>query len=470
MWTAAKALKEIHNANYPTRKENQKAEKFYRGNAPERLHDSHMQTLYLLLMDWSDDQEQARARDGQEYVSLALKTNNAKAQKGKRDKRTTSRHLARLAEAGYLISETCDKSREFPKGIKPKKIFHGSNVGYTVFLSPEFARAATTLPAFKGLLNPLSGAIMETNCPDNIEDKTNQLTISKKVSVPDVCNEDKRQKTNESKLQRSEEAVKEIPAAAAKNYTLTLHAELAQSGQLIIAYAMMIIDAYIKKLAPAMSMQIHDNERKRAMSQAIRLLKTATDLENMVDRICTTIDHMHGWIGKNPNKNFVPLPSYWFNPDYRFNIWTAEKKYYLPYLQKGLVWKEQREKKAKEDKSYQDRNDSKKMRRSGYHNLAGQLKTAFRNHHPQDTRLFSADLNKWAEHLRLLIENDKRSPGEVVAVANWLLNSGSKKAAYWMKDAGGYGIRSASGFRRNYTSILQQYGQDKAKSHGHDRK
>ncbi|MEL6193774.1 MAG: hypothetical protein AAFR66_17055 [Bacteroidota bacterium] len=461
-------MKENHNAKYPTKAENPKAPKHYRSNAPERLHDSHMQTLYLLLMDYADDQERRKVVEASEYLSLSLKTNNAKAQKKKRDKRTTSRHLARLTEAGFLLSETCDKSQEFPQGIKPKKIFHGSSVGYTLFFAPEFVRAATTLPEFRGLYNTLTFSTMETKFPDNIEDLPKELIISQKASVPDICTEEEPQKINGGKVLNQKDSEENIlPAAAAQNYSLSLHHQLAQKGQLVIAYALMIVDAYIKKLAPAMGKEIHQNEVRRAKAQVIRLLQSADNLEAFTDRICATIDHMQRWIELDPDKNFVPLPSYWFNPDYRYNIVSAEKKYLLPYLQKGKLWKEKREKAEGEKHSFQTSTDQQKMKNSGYHDLAGQMKKAFRKHHPGDSRLFSADLNKWAKHIQLLIDKDKRSPSEVVAVANWLLNSGSKKASYWLKDAGGFGLRSASGFRRNYTSILQQYGQDKATKYTH---
>ena len=70
-------------------------------------------------------------------------------------------------------------------------------------------------------------------------------------------------------------------------------------------------------------------------------------------------------------------------------------------------------------------------------------------------------LSDWANDFRLLVETDKRSIDTVKAILTWLKNGAGKEQAFWRKT-----VSSASGFRRNFSSMYRQYkekGEEKKK-------
>ncbi|MEO0471161.1 MAG: hypothetical protein AAF206_16150 [Bacteroidota bacterium] len=231
---------------------------------------------------------------------------------------------------------------------------------------------------------------------------------------------------------------------------------LFMAGQEITAFAVLLVQSYLNKLAPAMGRTYYQAESKRAILAAIRLLRLWPEdrISYATDRLILTIDHMAGWIQQNPGKNFVLPPSRWFDPDEKANIIGAEKRFLRKYEETAQSWTLATTLKSAE---IAQREEDEKLRlRSDFHAIAVYLKKMMLSHHKYDQRIRMASIEKWVIPLQLLASKDHRTITEIFKVAKWLMCNRSKNAQFWRKDAANLGIRSTTGFRKHFQSMYDQ--------------
>lgn len=232
---------------------------------------------------------------------------------------------------------------------------------------------------------------------------------------------------------------------------------LFMAGQQIAAFAVLLIQSYLKKIAPAMGREYFPTEIKRGLSNAMELLAgiPEPELSDSVDRFCLVIDHMAQWIRLDPDTNFVLPPSRWFSLQEKANIIGAETYFLKPWEATGKEFEDGKKRREKIEAA-RKQNEEQTASLSNLHYLAWRMKVRMMQLHPTDSRLKSADLDKWTIPLKMMIRQDKHTFSEIVKVATWLIESKSKSAAFWRKETAGRGLRSTSGFRRNYLAMRDQ--------------
>lgn len=250
--------------------------------------------------------------------------------------------------------------------------------------------------------------------------------------------------------------------ASGRKMALDLQAEnafrrLFMAGNEIAAFAVLLIQAYLKNLAKAMSREYVPAEISRAQQKAMQLLSAfpQNELSETVDRLIFTIEHMGKWIHINPSKNFVLPPSRWFDIGEKANILGAERLFLRKWETQKQLFQDAALLKQKV-KEATDQDDQRISAKSDLHGLALIMKRTFMKFHPNDYRLKISDLDKWAAIFRMMIAQDKTTEKEIESVARWMMFDTSKGAEFWRKTAGGRGIRSAAGFRKNFKTMRDQ--------------
>ena len=211
-----------------------------------------------------------------------------------------------------------------------------------------------------------------------------------------------------------------------------------------------------------MGRNYHSNEIRRGINQAVRHLSTIppTLLDQEVNRLTNIIDHMYQWmiyyksIGQ---RKTIPGPNLWFDPDYKKGIYGAYESHVKPWEEKRKSWGKPNQVTTQRSQKEEERIS----KQSEFLNLAFRFKKAYSFIHSGDNRVKRADIVKWSKVFELMVSRDKKSLSEVTKVAEWMFKSGSDRANFWLRESGGFGIRSATGFRRNYAAIHGQMIQEK---------
>ncbi|MEO0473274.1 MAG: hypothetical protein AAF206_26915, partial [Bacteroidota bacterium] len=231
------------------------------------------------------------------------------------------------------------------------------------------------------------------------------------------------------------------------------------ADQKVLALAVLLVQSYLKKLAPLMGRDYHPSEQKRAILAAIRLIECWPDQQKggAVDRLLLTIDHMAVWFRKKADSGgnpwFLP-PSQYFDPDSANGILGAEKRFLRKYEETGKSWKEAKTLKSLENS--QSAEEAKQRYKSDHHTIAFYLKQKMMAIHPNDMRLRAASLDKWAYHLNMLSRKNQKNIQQIHKVAVWMMESKTNSARFWRKEWSEVGIRSTWSFRKHFQKMQDQ--------------
>ncbi|MEL6193363.1 MAG: hypothetical protein AAFR66_14995 [Bacteroidota bacterium] len=236
--------------------------------------------------------------------------------------------------------------------------------------------------------------------------------------------------------------------------------QLQMAGKEHLASAIGLVQAYVATIALAMGRVILPSEQKRAVIKAYQLIShlSGDALTDYVIKLHKTIDHIGGRIQSGADI-YAQLPSRWFDKTYEYNIVGAYKRYYQAYLHTGELMK-QAEKPDKLKARQQGIQDEEDRKLSYFHEFAYRLKFRLCALHPTNQRLKKAKVDSWAKTFRTMVTRDHKSLEEIGKVIIWLLESETENAKFWRHESGGFGILSASGIRRNYSNMIDQWYQD----------
>lgn len=451
-----------YNKQFPTRWENENyqlgATETYPSSYGKRIKPNEVDTACKMAITWAHKHSHTNA----------LPINRLTCSHFQKSPRTGARHLRKLALAGIIVGELTEETKEYPEGVRYHRKFNGIGKDFTVLWCPHMlANLPGNKPEIKTSLSPetplyvLPKGLMQ---PKWLNSSAKLITLNKEEnSYKALAEANKLTEADTLKLS-PQEASKEKSAGqifqgqpGEKIYSLTEGYKLHQAGKHHLAFALMLVQAYVEKLAAAMGKVIHPREINRGIQAALLLLKplNGKELEDFATEMSLTVEHMENWLLLDPDKNFVPLPGKWFSPGYEYNITTAYKKYYLPYQTMKAQFEEKKSEKGAR-KSQQLLTDQQLMRLSDYNRQAHQLKYRLIAIHPHHNKLRAARIDKWGDSLRLLVEKDRYSWQTVEKALNWLLEDPSPNARFWRKEAGGQGLKSASGLRKNFSQILNQ--------------
>ncbi|MEL6256679.1 MAG: hypothetical protein AAFR87_32060 [Bacteroidota bacterium] len=450
---------EAHNLQYPTAEEQKRFKKKYPELSklpsysiayPKRIKESEEKTILNVLKQWTK-QTANKIQTGETIISNIVSTNRKSARNFKRSARGSNQHFAKGVFCGCLIGEADTITNEYKcqftfsegkgVGVKAWKQFHGTQQDFELCIHHDL------IPTH---LFP-EGINFEAFDPYALEPEkkyvATAITLASKEQkmplFPDWIETLNKEISQEGDL--SDEGNSKKVASFAKLYL---------DGQVLEAYARLLMDSYKQKLAKAMNRSFSPAELKRGKKSALSLLKACNTiaLDGFVDKCLRTITHMEQWILHDPSKNFVMPPSKWFDMGYSHNIAGAYRKFLLPWDQQAHAWKQKELIPASRPTLPQE--------------AFGQLAQLFWKHlsplHPKDQRVRKANLSKWAYELQLLHKESRLGKDTLQSLILWLVKSPSKRAKFWRKESGGFGIRSASGFRRNFTHLHAQMMQDQA--------
>lgn len=496
---------EAHNKQYPKPQ--------FRASHARRLKKSDINTLHNLVKAWCK-QTARRINSGQTVITNAFGTNNEDAQggPGKGHKTNTARYLGKLAFCGFLLGEKVsnqDEARyrcQFTQhgrgfGMRPIKKFHGTCHDYEVLLSPAlvplgclpagvsfdpldafFSPKMDNSPRPKGesstliiakTIKPGNKEIFQKESPEEGEPSP-RAEVEKalaRLASGDAPTDDKETDGKRKEIANPGEGSKlpgqestEISAApilrgsqiAQDAEKQGIFSRLFLAGHELTAYAVLLVQCYLKNIAVARGRQYVPAEIERGVASAVALLQRiqASEVSARVDVYVHTIDVMAEWIRRKPGA-WVKPPGQWFRPGETANIEGAVKRFYRPHREQAASWRDASILAGKVETARKQA-DAATATLSGAHELAALLKRHMMHLHPTDGRLRTANLDAWAATLRLMARKDKKSPDELKKVIVWLFKSEHKSAIWWREEVGGFGIRSATGFRRHYGRIHDQ--------------
>lgn len=465
---------------------------------PLRLKKTEINTLFNILRAYCA--QLAAAVNAGDPIRNVVLINNVSAQAGDGHKSNTPRHLSKLCRAGFLagFSSEGQQYRSVLEGGKgfgycPIKRFRGTGRDFGLLLNPRFVPLGALplgVPVLfqDGFARP-QGMGHSPKCEtfDLPLDKKNFINESMKVegdplpqkvfaSAHGLSEEKERQAQEDRKgaggaavdvtspdlpmpagIPRSGEAITEDAPKG------SLFRKLYLEGEEIEAYAILLVQMYLNKLAPAMKQAsgegrvYYPSSVARGVSHAEDLLRRYKDPKEGFDQLTAVIDRMQARILRDPYRSYVAPPCKWFDGSYPYNIHFHRERYLKPYLA--------RKEDFRTGKAFQEEmpmDDIQIAEESRFHGLAWSMKKYMCELYPKDKRLRAADLNKWAGTLRLMSRRDHVPYDHMVHVAKWMLLSEDTDARFW-REAGGFGIRSATGFRRNYQQMQDQYSQGVAR-------
>jgi len=498
---------EAHNAQYATE----------RKSYPRRIKLGDENCFWNILHAWAAQAAQA-ANSGQ-AVTNRVEINNKDVLNGRRDKSNVGRYLSKLGMAGLVgarRAEEGDPTRyqcQFEvKGGKgfgwvPVKRNRGTLKDYTILIDPALI-PLQALPEGTPIF-----ALDRIEAPDRAPSLVESFKVSldKRISIneemsqkarlapPSAAKMRERQTPQaEAVLSDGKEKRKEKGCAAAKTGPQLVPVEmplpaapatpadtgspiptnatdlevmfrkLTFEGKRLTALAMFLVSSYFKKLVPAMGKTEADyvpSQYREGVKQAERMLMIlaeaqGNDLEKVSDVLHLTIDRMQQAIAHSPGVYAAP-PGKWFNPDHKGNITVAYQKYLVP-------WDKTRDKLAdlaKRRKLVAEglETELEAQTKGKYYALAYALKKHLMRYHKTDSRVRSADLEKWAHTLRLMCERDKVPYRRACIVAEWWLLSDHEEARFFRSEIGAEGapggIRSARGLRRNWRAMERAWEQ-----------
>ena len=481
---------ETHNLQFPTPAEQARDKKqmpeiverdTFSLAYPRRIKESEEKTILNVLKQWCK-QSADKINAGERQLNNLVFTNRKSARNFKRSARGSNHHFAKGVYCGCLIGEVDEQTIEYKcqftyadgkgVGVRPWKRFHGTNQDFELCIhldliplhmlpedvellvfdpyadSPEaryIPPHKPNLPSNGGPQGHFHGNICYTSkmglAGIHFEgDGASCEGMSKQQKMPPFP--DQIETFNKEISQPSDDDEgnsKEVTGSFMRLYL---------DGQVLKAYSRLLIDAYKQKLGTAMERSFSPTELERGRKAAYDLLKACDldALDGFVDKCLRTITHMEQWILHDPARNFVMPPSKWFDIHYSHNIAGAYRKFLLPWEHTAKQW--QSDITTSVSHVVKPGNE--------YERLAEMLQKHLAHLHSSDSRIKQAKLDKWAHHLRLLHKESKLSLQEIQSLIIWLIKSPSKRAQFWRKESGGFGIRSASGLRRNFSQIHAQ--------------
>lgn len=472
---------------------------------PARIKQQEVNCLFHILRAWA-----AQAADDlnrMDMVNNTVSINNRTAQGPNRDLSNVGRYLGKLAAAGFIggiragekspLRYQCQFSTDKGKGFgwMPVKDFHGTNRDYEILLNPE-------IMPFGAI--PLGvSVILFDKFPDKVSPK-NLIVPSPKIenfhliqelstfrnkgisykalasqATPTEQKEEKERQPLKARkyrvdgptdLEPSTEKTGfiekkgkdlQITASEIKKLPADLLLALVGSGHEVKTWAMTLVSSYLSKLAPIMpgwqgiGRVYSPSVIEKGYLKALQMLSEAKNPYQMYLRMIQVIDRMQDAMKHNPQL-WVNAPHKYFDKDYKYNIWSSEKVYLIPWEKTG---KELKALCTNAEKIQLEKINREKALTfvSKYHGLAFSLKNYMIQFHRNDNRLKKADLTQWAVHLRLMCERDNVGYDEAVRVAKWMLLDKSQGAKFWRLEAKGHGIKSARQFRINYQKIRNAY-------------
>lgn len=494
MYSVLCAKIDQHNSQYPTALASAGSGVRYNRNYPARVKDPEKTTMIRIISS-AARHIAAQINAGKKVVSNIIPTNRVKARGENAAKRQAPRHIAKGAFCGvFLGREAIQEDGQDYKfvtlddgkilGAYPYKANHGHTRDFELLLDADLM--PTEIMAQFGVSTAIQANFetcetdiyMQRKTPNSLGLKeTLKKEISSKALAPGVAktlteagtfeagNQEKASEKNSDFLEKSFQKTEKGPAVES-SFSLFLN------GNPLLAFAKMLIESYLKKLAAAMGREYGSLEIEKAIRQAARLLAPLPPdkMSEEVDRYFLTIDHMHQWVSywrERGIRKTLPNPSDWFNPDYQYGIEGAFRTYVKPWQERKEAWEKERASDLAASAGVnQEEIDKKLAESSATLNLAYRFKKAFLYLHPSDFRLKSADITKWEKSLKMLIKKDKRSFSEVEKVALWMFQSGTDRAVFWLREYGqGFGLRSVSGFRKHFETLREQMIQDNLSNH-----
>ena len=493
---------------------------------PRRIKAGEVETAQNLLKLFCQEVA-AKINRGSSMVTNAFHANGRKARDAKGCANGANRHLGKLVSCGVLQGHAAkpdspayyrDFEHQNGKGVGcvPFKKFGGKYGDYTLLFAPDLVNV-DNLPEGVGYMPhitmdeavaPYTPLLKRANREDKSENfkvshsdgnPTNKL-ITDKVSPLAVENGDPRsigdllaigipkgdvsvkplprasdgnhpKAENPRRESQEREKIKKknsAPRAQFAHYVVgegagRAFSKLYYQGQIVLAYAVMIMQGYVKKIADRQGMILVESEIDRGIEKCIDIVWNMPEDQrsDRVDLLLHIVDHMGNWLEYRLNqgdKAYIPIPSVWFDRQARSNIWKAYHQYYLKYRKQGQAFRAA-DLLRKEDKSYDPTEDKQKASKSLLHEYAFLLKRFQMHRHPKDTRIRSAGIDRAAALLEKMLHDRNAPIKDLIDVVAWYITS--DKAKFWRQEVGVNGLRSYSGFVKNFDKMFEQMTTEK---------
>lgn len=493
---------------------------------PRRIKAGEIETAQNLLKLFCQEVANNINR-GSSMVTNAFYANGRKARDAKGCANGANRHLGKLVSCGVLQGHAAKSDspayyRDFEQqngkgvGCAPFKKFGGKYGDYTLLFTPDLVNVdnlpsgvgymphvtmdeavAPYVPMLKRANREHKREIFKASHSDG--NPTNEL-ITNKVSPLSVENSDPRSISDllAIGIPKGDDAIKPLPRASDGNHPKAgnprresqtrgkikrensaprpqfahyvvgeaagrAFRELMASGQLILAYAVMIMQGYVKKIADRQSMILVGSEIDRGIERCIEIVWNMPEDQrsDKVDLLLHIIDHMGNWLvyrQKQGKEAYIPIPSTWFDREAKSNIWKAYHRYYLKYREQGQAFRDA-DLLRKEDKSYDPTEDKQKASQSLLHEYAFLLKRFQMHQHPTDTRIRSAGIDRAAALFRKMLKDRNAPIRDLIDVVGWYITSDNAK--FWRAEVGVNGLRSYSGFVKHFDKMFAQMTTEK---------
>lgn len=451
-------LMEAHNLQYPTEAECRRYEKVVPGIRersvfsiayPRRIKESEEKTILNVLKQWCK-QVAKQIQSGEKVITNLVYTNRRSSRNFKRSARGSNAHFAKGVYCGCLVGEVDEITAEYKcqftyadgrgVGVRPWKRFHGTRKDFELCIHPDL------IP-----VNALPEDV-EPEVIDPYEDEPEKRFHAKawELAFQDPSKGQKMPPFPEGIETLNKEISRPEVPADGNSKEVASFSKLYLNGQVLEAYATLLMGSYEQKLAKAMGRNFSHAELARGQQAARNMLKACSQnaLEGFVDRCLRTIAHMEQWIQHDPARNFVMPPSKWFDLDSASNIAGAYRKFLQPWELTARQWVHESPPEKAPDHSRNSPDE--------YQVLALMLKKHLTHLHPNDQRIQASNPAKWALDIQRLQKDSKLSLSEIRKTILWLFKNPSQRAQFWRKESGGFGIRSASGLRRNFQQIYTQ--------------
>lgn len=447
-------------------------------NFPGRVKDSEFNTMCNAVRIWCADIERQinQAKGKRVVVSNVVWCNRASLRNNMGCARSANRHLAKGALIGvfagrpyepeedpkeYFFYETSDGEK---KGAVPEKDHKGRISDFGIILNPDLILKDAFPPnvefdfisSFEEF-TPLEGRKKTPQYIERIEPLKNKETKQGVPSGP--LPPSSLQASMEEEGVPSEPLLPSLAEPDFENITTTKQEDFfaaaqAQFAAWVIAFAKMIMESYLKNIPPAMNQSVHPKEENRGFLAVCRILARMSEdqADAWTDRVLRLIAFMRDWIEKDPEENWVPMPSIWFDLNSFSNIKQAWDRYYLPDRERKAAMA------SKEGKAKLLIHSANQLKEQSPGHRLAVLQYKFLIHkYPGNKTLEKTNLDRWADDFQKMMKRDKASFEEIQGIIRWIYNSPKKQAEFWREDAGGYGIRAACGIRRNYQLLAEQF-------------
>lgn len=534
MFKAVNQQMDDHNKLYPTASEARRfgmpnGPTIYKRSYRRRIKDSERHTANTLLKIMCQEVA-TQINRGSSVISNTFYANGLTARDNKACPSGTNQHLGKLVSAGILQGSATDEEspsyfRDFETqdgrgyGCQPYKKGGGRYGSYRLIFNPALVNV-DNLPkgvVFEPIHSPSAkilpySTLLNTLNSLNNKDKSEILSLSKsdknptnesitnKVFRSDVDNNEPDLNSltadkpsdlvgtpdgNPPKQGRSEGSAKPDVEEKKKNSAAPgelwrqivgngakgSFVRLFQNGQRLTAFAVMLMQSYLKHIAKAQGMELVPTEIERGAKVCIELLRQFPEdqLDDRHTDLILTIEHMGRWLNhchEIEKKAYVPIPSTWFNSASNSNILKAEAKFYKKYKETGESFRDAD--RLRQPAGQMNTNQDKELARtSEIHRLALLLKRFQMHQHPNSSKIKMANIEYSATLFKKLIRKRNMPLLDLETTINWYATNDCTDAIFWRSETGINGLRSASGFCKNFDRMFEQMTHQKqAKTEG----